>query len=202
MKLLQVLLQQESAGKPQWLKARLNQTIHMFLQIMFYQDITIYLHIIYSHWNNGKNESLRQCLIHKSENSYNFTLYRKVLLTSAIKQQKLISHLNRVPKCLKASLGQLCSIGYLGVMPPNQYALLHLSRWKKNREGCPSAIKCFCPSVTHWASHWPKQVMRQCLTPRARGKSSLVISPVATHILSIPSPEAIHLCIFPFVIST
>ena len=125
---------------------------------MFYQDITIYLHIIYSHWNNGKNESLRQCLIHKSENSYNFTLYRKVLLTSAIKQQKLISHLNRVPKCLKASLGQLCSIGYLGVMPPNQYALLHLSRWKKNREGCPSAIKCFCPSVTHWASHWPKQL--------------------------------------------
>lgn len=86
-------------------------------------------------------------------------------------------------------------------MPPNQYALLHLSRWKKNRKGWLSAIKCFCPSVTHWAAHWPKQVMCQCLTSRARGKSALVIIPVATHILFIPSPEAIHLCIFPFVIS-
>lgn len=79
--------------------------------------------------------------------------------------------------CLNDFPGQLCSIGWLIVALPDQYARPHLPWHKKskNRWLFSIAAKCFCPSVTD--SHtfqWPKRVPCWCPSSRLQGPVALV----------------------------
>lgn len=149
----------------------------------------------------------REYLAHKAKNIHSFTLYRKNLLISVVKQQMFISPYIESPLyvCLSDSLGQLCSLGWLSVTPPNQYVPPYLSTQEKNKSGRLLSVVYVSAQVWHTLDpqtfHWPKQVIGQCQTSRLQKREALMTVLAVTDILFISLTQAIYLCVFTYVIS-